>query len=60
MADGGRNAHADVVEVVIKVVNEGSGRLFFSLEFLSSLFNAGVVTLVCSASLVCYLIRLVL
>ena len=44
--DDGRNAHTDVIEVVIEVVNEGSGRSFFSLEFLSPFFNAGLVTLV--------------
>ena len=42
--DDGRNARADVVEVVSKVVNEGSGRSF--LASLDSFLNAGVVTLV--------------
>ena len=37
----GRNARADVIEVVSKVVNEGSGRSF--LASLDSFFESGVV-----------------
>ena len=42
--DDGRNAHADVIEVVSKVVNERSGRSF--IASLDSFFDTGVVTLV--------------
>ena len=37
----GRNARADVIAVVSKVVNEGSGRSF--LASLDSFFESGVV-----------------